>query len=263
MKNDKKINMGNMTFCIPVRIDSPYRERNLLAVLNFYAQQIHCKYIIMEADKEQHLKKLPSIEGLTYHYIYDNNPTFHRTYYINKMLAQTTTEIAAIWDTDAIAPIPQLSEAYKTIIEKQVTMMYPYDGCFWGINEFFSSLFCKNLKISLLEDFPMMKFLMCGYHSVGGAFLVNVRLYKECGWENEYFIGWGPEDAERYKRLVILSRKPIRTSGSLYHLHHSRGNNSSDGNKQVAYITKKECCHVCSMQPDELKAYIETWNWIK
>ena len=108
-----------MTFCIPVRIDSPYRERNLLAVLNFYAQQIHCKYIIVEADKEQHLKKLPSIEGLTYHYIYDDNPTFHRTYYINKMLAQTTTEIAAIWDTDAIAPIPQLSEAYETIIEKQ------------------------------------------------------------------------------------------------------------------------------------------------
>ena len=263
MRNSKKINLENLTFCIPVRIDSSHRERNLLTILKFYAQNIRCNYIVMEADKEQHLKELPSIEGLVYHFIYDENPTFHRTYYINKMLAQTTTEIAASWDTDAIAPITQLSKAYKTIIEEQATMAYPYDGCFWSINEFFSSLFCKNLKISLLEKSPMMKFLMCGYYSVGGAFLVNVRLYKECGWENEHFIGWGPEDAERYKRLMILNKKPIKIPGALYHLYHSRGNNSSDGNEQVAYITKKEYCHVCSMQPDELKEYIKTWNWIK
>lgn len=255
--------MENLTFCIPVRIDSSYRERNLLAVLKFYARYIHCNYIIIEADKEQHLKDLPLIEGMAYRYIYDENPTFHRTYYINMMLTQVTTEMAAIWDTDAIASVSQLQKAYREIIGKQATMVYPYDGCFWRIDDFFSSLFCKNLKISLLKDFPMMRFLMCGYHSVGGAFLVNVKLYKECGWENEYFIGWGPEDAERYKRLLILDRKPIRISGPLYHLYHPRGDNSSDGNKQVAYITKKEYCHVCSMQPDELKEYITTWNWIK
>lgn len=262
MKNNK-INLKDLTFCIPVRIDSPYRERNLVAALKFYARHIHCNYIIVEAAKEQHLKKLPSIEGLTYHFIYDDNPTFHRTYYINQMLARTTTKIAAIWDADAIVAISQLNKAYRRIIEEQATMVYPYDGCFWRINDFFSSFFCKNLKISLLKDFPIMKTLMCGYHSVGGGFLVNVKLYKECGWENEYFIGWGPEDAERYKRLLILNKRPTRISGPLYHLHHPRGDNSRDGNKQVAYITKKEYCHVCSMQPDELKAYIETWNWIK
>ena len=76
MKNNK-INLKDLTFCIPVRIDSPYRERNLVAALKFYARHIHCNYIIVEAAKEQHLKKLPSIEGLTYHFIYDDNPTFH------------------------------------------------------------------------------------------------------------------------------------------------------------------------------------------
>lgn len=263
MKNNSKINLEKLTFCIPVRIDSAYRERNLLAVLRFYAQHIKCNYIIMEADKVQHLKKLPQIEGLTYHFIYDDNPTFHRTYYINRMLAQTSTEIAAIWDTDAIAPISQVNKAYRIIMKEQATMVYPYDGCFWNINGFFSSFFCKNLRINLLKDFPMMRFLMCGYHSVGGAFLVNVKMYKECGWENEHFIGWGPEDEERYKRLLILNRKPTRISGALYHLYHPRGNNSSDNDKHVAYVTKKEYCHVCSMQPDELRKYIATWNWIK
>ena len=116
MKSNKKTNLDNLTFCIPVRIDSSYRERNLVTILKFYAQHIHCNYIIVEADKEQHLKKLPSIEGLTYHFIYDDSPTFHRTYYINQMLAHTTTEIAAIWDTDAIVTISQLNKAYRTII---------------------------------------------------------------------------------------------------------------------------------------------------
>lgn len=153
MKNNK-INLKDLTFCIPVRIDSPYRERNLVAALKFYARHIHCNYIIVEAAKEQHLKKLPSIEGLTYHFIYDDNPTFHRTYYINQMLARTTTKIAAIWDADAIVAISQLNKAYRRIIEEQATMVYPYDGCFWRINDFFSSFFCKNLKISLLKDSP-------------------------------------------------------------------------------------------------------------
>lgn len=33
--------------------------------------------------------------------------------------------------------------------------------------------------------------------SVGGAFLVNRKVYLKAGGENEHFYGWGPEDTER------------------------------------------------------------------
>lgn len=179
------------------------------------------------------------------------------------MLSKVSTETAGIWDTDAVAPIAQLLQAHQRISDEQTIMAYPYDGRFWYINDFFSSLFCEKLDIRLLTDFDMPRRLMCGYYSVGGAFLVNVGRYRQYGWENENFIGWGPEDSERYKRLHILGQTPVRVPGSLYHLYHSRGINSGDRDAEVIYKTKKEYSRICGMMPEELRKDIETWSWTK
>lgn len=254
--------MKELTFCIPVRIDSEYRFRNLLTLLRFYSQQLYmAKYILLEADTEQRIKELPDVRGLRYIFVKDDNPIFHRTRYINYMLRETDTKIAAIWDTDAIAPVPQLVEAYRTMLQGGFTMIYPYDGRFWSIDNYFTRLFCKSLSIGLLADYPQPRVLMCGYYSVGGAFLVNVQRYRLFGWENEYFTGWGPEDAERYRRLELLGEKPLRVIGSLYHLYHSRGINSGEQDGKLAFQTKKEYCRVCAMYPDELRKYVDTWKW--
>lgn len=263
MGTKEKMNLQELTFCIPVRIDSLYRERNLKTVLEFYSSQVECRYIVVEADTVRHIKDLPLVKGLEYEFVKDDNPIFHRTHYINKMLRQANTKLAAIWDTDIIAPIKQLEDAYDLLVSEHQTMVYPYGGCLWMINSFFSELFSRKRDIRLLEDFPMVQILMNGYNAVGGAFLVNIADYKKCGWENEYFIGWGPEDRERYKRLQILGQCPKRVEGPLFHLHHTRGINSNDTDKSLAYATKKEYCKVCGMQPDELREYIKTWDWIK
>ena len=98
---------------------------------------------------------------------------------------------------------------------------------------------------------------------MGGAYLVDVLRYRKYGWENEYFLGWGPEDAERYTRLEILGQKPCRVDGHLYHLFHPRGVNSGMSDKVLAKSTKKEYCKVCSLSPEELKKYIKSWKWIE
>lgn len=263
MEIKEKINLQELTFCIPVRIDSFYRERNLKTVLEFYSSQVECHYIIIEADSVRRIKDLPLMKNYEYEFVKDDNPIYHRTYYINKMLKQTKTKFAAIWDADIIAPINQLEKAYHLLNSGNITMVYPYGGCLWMINSFFSELFSKKYDIKLFEYFPMVQMLMNGYNAVGGAFLVNVNNYKKCGWENEHFIGWGPEDRERYKRLLILGQCPQRVEGSLFHLHHTRGINSNDIDKSLSYSTKKEYSKVCRMLPKELLEYIQTWNWIK
>lgn len=262
MKTERKIDLRNMTFCIPVRIDSFYRERNLMAVLRYYGRKVHSHFKIIEADREQHLKSLPKAEGIEYEFIHDDNPIFHRTRYINNMLKTVTTEMAAVWDTDAVARPCQLVAACKLIGEGH-TMVYPYDGKFWSVNDYFSSSFCRSLSLGVLENFPMVRDLMSGYYAVGGAFIVHVERYRQAGWENEYFTGWEPEDAERYRRLMILGQQPARTPGVLHHLYHSRGVNSGVFYKDLAYQTRKEYAHVCGMMPEELRAYIDTWDWTK
>lgn len=263
MNQKEKTDLRNLTFCIPVRVDSANRKRNLYSVLKFYSLNTHSHYIILEADKQCHLQDLPFSDEQSYKFVKDDNLIFHRTHYINQMLAKVKTPFAAIWDTDAIVPILQLSKAYDLLSEEKDTLIYPYDGYFWNINNFFSTIFSQKLNIHIFKSHLMERRLIYSSHARGGGFLVNVNLYKECGWENEFFRGWGPEDEERYKRLVILGRTPKRISGEMYHLFHPRGYNSRDYDDKTAYQTKREYCKICNMLPTDLKQYIKTWKWIK
>lgn len=258
----KNTKLEDLTFCIPVRIDSQFRYRNLMAILRFYSKLTCAKFIILEADSYQHLTKLPLMKNLTYRFILDNNPIFHRTHYINKMLSEVETEIAAVWDTDVVAPVKQIVLAYKKIRYGQYVMVYPYDGRFWDINNFLSEIFYQKLCIKCLTNPLFIRYPLGRYSSVGGAFLVDVKKYKSCGWENEYFIGWGPEDAERFHRLEILGFTPGRISGALYHLYHSRGINSGRGDENLMISTRREYIRICSMETENLREYIQTWNWI-
>ena len=254
--------LDTLTFLLPVRIDSPERLANLMAAVRFYSESTDAKFIVLEADdtpKASEVKDLGS--RIRYEFVKDGNPVFHHARFNNMLLSMARTCHAAIWDVDAIAPADQVREAFRMIAEKGHTLAYPYDGSYWCVGETFSALFRRTLDICVLRDFPQSRYLLCGYHSVGGAVLVNAARYAECGWDNENFIGWGPEDAERFKRLEILGRKPGRVAGPLFHLHHPRGLNSGDFREEVALSTKMEYCRICSMDRQSLLDEIRDWRW--
>lgn len=256
--------MIDVTFVIPVRIDSPARLANLIAVVSYYQRTFQeSSFIILEADADSRLKGVFSSDRIKHIFIQDGNKIFHRTKYINRMFKEVSTPIAAVWDTDAVCPEKQIIDAVGMLRRPEAVMVYPYDGIFWSVGMAFSELFRQKLDLGLLTDCPQPRSLMCGYHSVGGAFLVDVEKYRDCGWENEYFEGWGPEDAERYARLEILGYRPDRVEGQLYHLYHPRGINSGMSDSELAKSTKKEYCKVCSMNRDELKDYVKGWPWTR
>jgi len=86
---------------------------------------------------------------------------------------------------------------------------------------------------------------MYGYHSSGGAFLTNKEKYLKTGGENEKFHGWGPEDAERVKRLEIMNLPIHYSEGPLFHMWHPRGKTSwyysADNERQ----NRKEFLNTC------------------
>jgi predicted glycosyltransferase involved in capsule biosynthesis len=75
---------------------------------------------------------------------------------------------------------------------------------------------------------------------LGGAFLANLKAYKESGLENENFYGWGLEDGERYYRWENLGYKIQRVPGPLFHLSHGRGINSTFHNGDQQLLKRKE-----------------------
>lgn len=263
MKKNRKINLKNITFCIPIRVESQYRMQNLNSLLQYLNIYLDTNYLILEADQISRFKNDLDIKNIDYIFVKDEDEIFHRTKYINQMLKMAKTSYAAVWDTDAIAPIEQVEMAYLALQQNRNTMLYPFSGAFMALNELVSAHFSRVLDINLIEFSYIPKYLMNGFYSVGGAYMVNVQKYLEAGGENENFYGWGPEDAERNARIQILELGVERIDGPLYHLFHTRGINSRDANEENAIKNKKEFCKICGMTTSELRGYIKTWSWNK
>ena len=256
-----KIDFKNITFCIPARIESMYRMKNLIATLHFLDRYVETNYIILEADKTKLVKNDMNIRNMNYVFVNDEDEIFHRTKYINKMLSFVKTPFAAIWDTDVIVPIEQVHKAYLALHNNKHTLIYPYSGVFLCLNELVSTLFSKTLDIRHIEA-QSTKHLIHGSYSVGGAYMVNVGEYINAGGENENIYGWGPEDVERNARIQILELGVKRIEGPLYHLFHTRGLNSSRAEPEIEMKKIKEFCDICGMTTSELREYIKTWSWL-
>ncbi len=255
-----KIDLTDVSFLIPVRIDSKERLENLYAILQFFKSNFQSSIVVLEADKTEKVhhdlidKKI---------FIEDHDPVFYRTKYLNKMTRASESKFLAIWDTDVIVPSNQIVESVKLLREEQADMIFPYDGKFYNVDPVISQLYVLKRDIDFLIKNQEKFHLAYGHFSVGGAFIVNRNKYMEAGMENENFYGWGPEDQERVKRWEILGYKVRKIDGVMYHLHHPRGINSGNYSVESNINLKKEFCKVCRMSRNELREYITTQKWLE
>ncbi len=173
-----------LTFVIPVRIDSMFRLRNLKSVVEFYSRHLDTPIIILEVDSKPRIPTdtftNPKVKLI---FERDDNPIFHRTKYINRLLKMAETPYAAIWDTDAVCPLEGVRKGYELLLADNSTMVYPYNGIFWQVNRFFSSCFHRTGEMNVLSHFPQPRIMMDGYHSVGGAFMVNIEKHSPSIWQ--------------------------------------------------------------------------------
>jgi predicted glycosyltransferase involved in capsule biosynthesis len=244
-----KYDLSDVTFVIPIRIDSEERHSNLKALLKVLIREFNTHIIILEGDKDQ----LINIEqiGFDYHFVYDDDPIFHRTKYINQLINISITPIVAVWDVDAIGIPLQILDAVERIRTENAVMAFPFDGRFYSVNPSMSHLFRQTLQYEVFtENIPQMH-LMHGYYSVGGAYIIHKKKYLQAGGENENFYGWGPEDAERVRRMEIFGLPVYHSSGFLFHLWHSRS--CWFANKETEMQNRKEFVRICGNTKLQLK----------
>lgn len=250
-----------LTIVIPVRIDCRERKENLDAVIRSLIKIERLSIIILEADVKQKYLLCENCERIKYVFISDDDCIFHRTRYLNILLKMSPTDVVGVWDTDVLLDERQLKEATDAI-NNGVTLCYPYDGSFLFLNSEQSEAAKKNVTSFFKEkNKEIVNAPRMGRPSVGGAFLINKHRYLQLGGENEEFYGWGPEDAERFKRMEIFEQPISRISGNLFHLYHPRGINSTFGNDERDKKNVTELVKICRMDINELKKYIATWRW--
>ena len=228
--------LTNATFIIPIRIESQDRLRNVLTVLYFLLNNFDTNIIVKEVDTKSVFTTdvLPLLEGadgidlskLTHIFEQSDDPVFYRMHILNDMLSKSKTKVIINYDCDVLLPVESYTTAYVSILSGQCDVVYPYGHGVYQyqvaaddelVNEFIDSEFDFNTLVSKsnesTSDFGWVQFF-------------DRESYIKGGMENENFKGSSPEDKERFFRFTTLGYKVGRLNNWLYHLEHSRGNNS-------------------------------------
>lgn len=249
--------LTNTTFLIPFRKDSEDRVRNLRACIAYLNKHFETHIIIMEESPQRTF-----FDTGKFKYIFNQNPSelMHRTRMLNDMCKISTTPLIVIMDTDILLPPNQLWDAQQLIRSNQFDVVYGYGGKFINFIEPYISRIIANNSLDGIEE---QHGHMIHPSSLGGCIMFNKSVFIAGKGENERFCSWGWEDNERLHRFGTLGYRITRVNGILYHLNHASSTNSANTSHQAYHNNQQEYMKVASMNKEQLRQYICTWNWLK
>lgn len=251
-----KIDLGDVTFTIPVLRDSQDRKDNLELCICLLQMAFETNIIV----SEQGGRKFEYVGQWVKYMPFEGN-NFHRTKMLNEMALAADTAYVANWDCDVIIPPMQVYMAVEAL-RGGAEMVFPYDGRFGRMpREPWFKRIQRRLDIGVVGK-EKFKNRVPGHNSVGGAVMFNREAFIEGGMENEHMISFGPEDAERHDRFKALGYDIRRVGGSLFHVDHYVGQNSSPANPFFR-ANHRELDKIRGLlaTPEALRAYVDTWGW--
>ena len=265
-----KIDLSEATFIVPIRIESTDRLRNVITTTAFLLENFDTNIIIKEVDSESIFQKdaIPILKDIldvdiNINHIFEKSdePLFHRQKVLNEMIIESTTEIVVNYDCDVLLPLNSYHEAYQSILHHTHDVIYPYG----------QGMYQQQVKAS---DKIVSHFLQTGdfeflqKHSnlhtsdFGWVQFFNRQVYIDGGMENENFKAYSPEDKERFYRFTTLGYNVDRINDYVYHLEHSRGENSWFNNPYMIY-NMQEWEKIQTMNKRQLIEYYSQQEYLK
>ncbi len=222
----KKNELTDVTFLIPVRIDSIVRLENLLEVVNYILYFFNTRVFVLEADSyDNNILRSLLPKEVEFLFVKDDDPVFHRTKYLNMMLETVQTDFLSIWDADVLIAPRQIVSSVDSLRNDIIDVSFPYDGTFFDTTSILRKIYMVSHDMDFLFENVERMILPYGKDMGGGAIFVNTARYRDAGGENELFYGWGPEDWERIERWKRIGLRINRVDGPLFHLSHPRDQN--------------------------------------
>ena len=258
--NSSKINLKDVTFMIPLRIESEDRKRCLTIVIDYLIKHFDTKILVLEEGAGSLFPSIKKIEWEPYvKYIYRNTDQalFYKTLDLNIMSRHATTPIICALDSDCIFYPRQYVQAANKIRLKTLDFCYPFNQPNFNIRKEHISDLERTLDPASVHSRITPPTALV---PPGGCFFMNKEKFIEGGMENQNMISYGPEDTERRDRMTILGYNVGSIDGPLFHIDHSRTTNSNDHNPLFIKNTE-EYRKVKMMSRNQLRNYVSTWEW--
>jgi len=261
--------MMNLTFLIPIRIETEDRLRNIISSVSYLLRHIPAKVIVKEVSNHPtfqfraipEIRKYVDTSNLTYLYEESSEPWFCKSKVLNDLISASNTKVVANYDADCILPLSSYYQAYDAINNDHADVVYPY-GC--GIYQWKAEYdfqiydeFINTLDISTLDKRKSLS-----NSTIGWTQFINRQVYIDSFMMNENFISWGCEDDEFYYRMSVLGNRIARIDNYVYHLEHSRTNNSwfSNPNFNNNYQLWNQ---IKTFDKNQLMQYYENQDYLK
>ena len=270
-----KIDLTKATFIIPLRIESPDRMRNIITILCFLLDNFDTKIIVKEVDKTSIFREnvLPQLKeyfddmsNLTHIFEESEDSVFYRMHILNEMLSLSKSDVVINYDCDVLLPIDSYVNAYESIINGESDVVYPfgngnYQKQIFSNDELVSDFLSNDFDFSILE-----KKSNISTSDFGWVQFFNRQVYIDGGMENENFRGSSPEDKERFFRFATLGYNVNRVNNYIYHLEHSRGQNSWPNSVQGNPYMQDNFSlweKLQTMNKEQLKNYYSSQDYLK
>jgi predicted glycosyltransferase involved in capsule biosynthesis len=223
----------DLTFLIPTKIETEDRLRNIISSVSYLLKHIPAKVIVKEVSNHPtfqfraipEIRKYVDTSNLTYFYEESSEPWFCKSKVLNDLISASNTKVVANYDVDCILPLSSYHQAYDAINNDHADVVYPY-GC--GIYQWKAEYDFQIYEefINTLDTSTLDKRKSLSNSTIGWTQFINRQVYIDSFMMNENFISWGCEDDEFYYRMSVLGNRIARIDNYVYHLEHSRTNNS-------------------------------------
>lgn len=255
--------MKDLSFIIPIRVDTEDRIENCLTVLRFI--QLHfteSEVLLMEQDSEPHTSKIVESFPWVRRNFEINQGRFSKSRAVNEGVALSTRPLICVCDTDILLHPDAIRQSCKILRQDRGRVVIPHNRIFVDVSgalkvEISNSLdMDKYGKVRRFSDAPVTSDNTTRDCS-GGIFLAEKKVLLLSGGLNKKMVSYGWEDTEFIRRLDKLGQYTFMLPQyNLVHLDHRRGTDSRVN--EMFDVNRAEFEKINAMSKAQLELYIET-----
>ena len=256
--------MLNLSFIIPLRIDSNDRLKNCETVIRFLSKYFpESEIVVIENGENSNIKNLLKENSEIKYYFIHNTDRFSKANTINFGLLKTDKKYVAIYDVDVLIK-PEAVFKGLGILQTGKKVVIPHNLKYVNVKGALKDKIFETLDFSFIKHYFIWEkskdaeLEVFPYRLPSGVVLFDKKTLIENGGYNKKMVSYGWEDIEVLKRLKKLGYPQYNLGWyHIIHLDHERRKDS----QQNEYFenNKVEFNRVLSISKKELKLYIEKY----